>query len=88
MLETTNSPLVAGQTLMKVGVARTRVRIVRATIIDGARVEVGAELEVDKALAAVLMQGGKAEKAPPVTHQPERKPPVATSDKEKSNAKQ
>jgi hypothetical protein len=79
MALTSDSGLVPGAAHAASGPMR-RVRLVRATCIDGQRREPGAEVDVPRMLAAELCSAGKAERVQPAAEPANRaKAPAAPS---------
>lgn len=86
MISAETSALVAGglRAPASQSPAPVAVRVLRAVMLDGQRVEPGTELDVDRWLAAELITAGKAERVTPTA--PAAAP--APKPKEKQRAQQ
>ena len=90
MLSAETSALVAGgmRAPATATAPQVTVRVLRAVMVGGKRIDPGTELAVDRWFAAELLSAGKAERlADAAPHPPELKP-AAKAAKEKHRAEQ
>lgn len=86
MLSAETSALVAGgMRAPATAPAPVALRVLRAVMVAGARVEPGSEISVERWFAAELITAGKAEKIEPAATVPT---PAAKAAKEKTRAQQ